>query len=400
MDADLILVGGGLANSLIALAVAARDPSRRILMVDAGAPAGGHTWSFHEPDMNEGQRRWIAPAVACAWRGQEVHFTKFSRRLRTGYASLTSQSLAGAVAACPSVTRIQARADRISAECIETDGNRTLRAPCVVDGTGRVPEAYMALGWQVFVGIELECEAPHNRAIPIIMDARVPQHGGYRFVYTLPFTDRRILIEDTRYTDGAVLDDADCAAAVGAYAAARGWSGAEVRRERGVLPVAMAFDAPAFWAAAAGGAVPVGMRAGLFHPVSGYSLPLAARVAEVVAAHPGDTEIVFAAVRRFALAEARRQSYLRFLSRLLLRAAAPEERRKIMEHFYRLPDALVERFYAGRLTLADQARILIGKPPVPIANALACLRERPLLHDARRKRGYDGPAVLAEEQAL
>jgi choline dehydrogenase-like flavoprotein len=68
MDADLILVGGGLANSLIALSVAASDPGRRILMIDAGAPAGGHTWSFHEPDLNERQRRWIAPAVACELR--------------------------------------------------------------------------------------------------------------------------------------------------------------------------------------------------------------------------------------------------------------------------------------------------------------------------------------------
>ncbi|MCW2317362.1 lycopene beta-cyclase [Rhodoblastus acidophilus] len=384
-DADLILVGGGLANSLIALAVAARDPARRILLVDAGAQAGGHTWSFHQTDLNDRQRQWLAPAIACAWPGQEVRFSRYARRLRTGYASLTSASLAAALAACPSVIRIPARAERISAKRVHIDG-QAWRAPCVIDGTGRIPEAYMALGWQVFVGVELDCAAPHGRDVPIIMDAQVAQNDGYRFVYTLPFTDRRILIEDTRYTDGSVLDEADCLAAIHDYAAKRGWEGAEARRERGVLPVVMAFDAAAFWADAAGGAVPVGMRAGLFHPVTGYSLPLAARVADVAAAHACDTREAFAAVRRFALQEARRQTYSRFLSRLLFRAAEPEQRRRILEHFYRLSEPLIERFYAGRLTLADRARILIGKPPVPIPRALACLSERPLLKAARRKR--------------
>ena len=37
------------------------------------------------------------------------------------------------------------------------------------------------------------------------MDARVPQEGGFRFMYVLPFTSKRLLIEDTRYSDGPEL---------------------------------------------------------------------------------------------------------------------------------------------------------------------------------------------------
>ena len=33
------------------------------------------------------------------------------------------------------------------------------------------------------------------------MDATVPQDGGYRFVYVLPFADRPLLVEDTHYSD-------------------------------------------------------------------------------------------------------------------------------------------------------------------------------------------------------
>ena len=35
----------------------------------------------------------------------------------------------------------------------------------------------------------------------------------------------------------------------------------------------------------------------------------------------------------------------------------------------------MSRFYAGRSTLYDKARVLTGKPPVPIFRALRCLRE-------------------------
>ena len=66
--------------------------------------------------------------------------------------------------------------------------------------------------------------------------------------------------------------------------------------------------------------------------------------------------------------------------------AAPAARRKVLERFYRLPEPLIERFYAGDLTRADQARILIGRPPIRVRDALPCLREAPLIDDLRRKR--------------
>ena len=37
---------------------------------------------------------------------------------------------------------------------------------------------------------------------------------------------------------------------------------------------------------------------------------------------------------------------------------------------------LIERFYAAESTLGDKARILSGKPPVPLGAALNCLIEK------------------------
>jgi lycopene beta-cyclase len=58
---------------------------------------------------------------------------------------------------------------------------------------------------------------------------------------------------------------------------------------------------------------------------------------------------------------------------MLFGAAAPAERWRVLSRFYRLDAQLVERFYAGRSTMADKARILTGKPPVPLGAAVRAL---------------------------
>lgn len=45
----------------------------------------------------------------------------------------------------------------------------------------------------------------HGLAGPIVMDATVAQHDGCRFGQTLPFGPRRVLVEDTYFSDGADL---------------------------------------------------------------------------------------------------------------------------------------------------------------------------------------------------
>jgi lycopene beta-cyclase len=64
------------------------------------------------------------------------------------------------------------------------------------------------------------------------------------------------------------------------------------------------------------------------------------------------------------------------LNRMLFWAARPGERYRVLERFYGLPEALIARFYAARLTGLDKLRILSGKPPVPIRAALRCIGEK------------------------
>ena len=61
---------------------------------------------------------------------------------------------------------------------------------------------------------------------------------------------------------------------------------------------------------------------------------------------------------------------------MLFCAAEPDQRYRIFERFYGLSDPLIRRFYAGRLKWTDKVRVLTGKPPVPVLQALRCLIDR------------------------
>jgi lycopene beta-cyclase len=203
----------------------------------------------------------------------------------------------------------------------------------------------------------------------------VLQRDGYRFVYLLPFGPDRLLVEDTYYSDTPELDATLLRSNIEAYVRARGWSRREmVREERGVLPIVLDADFDSFWPATDAGLPRSGLRAGLFHHTTGYSLPEAAALADDLAGLAAlSSSHVGPWIRERARRRWQAQRLFRMLNRMLFLAAAPAERYRVLQHFYRLPQPVIERFYAGRTGLDDARQILSGKPPVPVLRALRCL---------------------------
>lgn len=365
------LVGGGLANSLIAYRLAAQRPEVPLTIVEADAVGGNHTWCFHAGDLTPGQRAWMSPFVVREWDGYQVRFPDFSRRLSLRYCCVTAERLRSVLAAMPGVSILHDRARAVHADRVELASGRTLAADLVLDGRGARDAPQWELAWQVFLGLQVRLARPHGLADPIIMDATVAQDGAYRFVYCLPFSDTEILIEDTRYQDSRGFDQERLRAEINGYAERMGWTiEAILREEQGALPIVLSGDA----IPARSGPVPVGMRAGLFHPVTGYSLPDAVRLADTIAAQP---ELTTAALHPMMRSVVRTHweghGFSRLLNRLLFLSDAPENRWRIMSRFYKLSEPLIGRLYAGRSSLPDMARILVGRPPVSFMGALASL---------------------------
>src|SRR5687768_7708005 len=392
----LVIAGGGLAGCLAALTFATVRPDVRLLLIEQGEAFGGnHIWSFFEDDVAEEDYWLVEPMIAGRWPGYDVRFPARKRHLPTGYNSLRSDWLDQQVRERlrPDQYRLGAPIAAVEANAVVLGTGARIEADIVVDARGPGAAEALDLGWQKFVGREYRLAAPHGLDRPIVMDACVDQAEGYRFVYCLPFAADRLLIEDTYYATGPELDREalgrrieDYAAAphgldrpivmdacvdqaegyrfvyclpfaadrlliedtyyatgpeldrealgrrIEDYAAAQGWRIAALEREEtGVLPVAMGGDFDAFWPAGEPVAR-IGLRGGFFHPTTGYSLPDAVRTA-ILLARQRDLGALGPLLRAEAARLWRERRFYRLLNRMLFRAAAPERRYRVLEHF-------------------------------------------------------------------
>lgn len=375
----LIICGAGLAGGLAAIALAKRRPDLEVMLVDQAQGIGGnHIWSFFDTDLPE-NGRWVVDQIARRrWPDHEVRFPGRSRVLSVGYNSIQSGDLDAAVRATlePAQLRLGVPVSEIGTRHVRVAGER-LEADCVIDARGPGPTGGLELGWQKFVGRIFRFPEPHRVTRPVIMDANVRQMDGYRFLYLLPVSPTELLIEDTYYSETPALDCSAIDDRLSTFAGSfdRGRPVA-LTPESGVLPVVIRGRLEDLWP----GSDPVprlGLRGGFFHPTTGYSLPDAVTNSLLLAQQrtwePG-------ALHALLHGQAQRlwsnRRFFQLLNRMLFRAAAPDERYRVLEHFYRLPQPTVERFYAARLTALDKLRILTGSPPVPLGRALAALRSK------------------------
>ena len=373
-----MILGGGLAGGLIALALAERRPELDLLLVEQDETLGGnHVWSFFGSDVPTQDRWLLERLVVKGWKGYDVAFPAFRRTLPTTYYSITSERFDRELRATlpPRAILTGARVLSCDATSVRMIDGTTIEAGAVIDARGMRLAGELTGGWQKFVGTMVRLARPHGLERPLVMDATVDQIDGYRFVYCLPFGTHDLFVEDTYYSESDRLDRAALHKRIDDYISDHGWQVEELLyEEHGVLPVVSGGDFDAFWRATGTEIAKAGTRAGLFHPLTGYSLPKAVHYATQLAAR---RDFSPASLLKFSedqgRAAWREGVHVRRLTAMLFGAASPHERYRVLELFYRHPHKMIERFYAGRLTLGDKLRTVSGKPPVPIGRAVAVL---------------------------
>jgi lycopene beta-cyclase len=382
---DILILGGGLAGGLIALAFAHARPELSIGIIEASEKLGGnHIWSFFDSDIGEQDHWLVEPLIGHRWSGYDVAFPDFSRGFDAGYNSIESERLDQVVRETigrETVGRtsggavVQGSVVEVHAESVTLADGREIMAGAIIDARGAGDLATLDCGWQKFMGRLITVEGGHGLTRPVVMDGTVDQSEGYRFVYLLPFDETRVFIEDTYYSDTPTLDVDVLARRIDDYAASRCWVVSNVERtETGVLPVVMGGDFDRYWDSTGAGVAKAGVRAGLFHPLTSYSLPDAVGFATHIAASRAvDGASMSISAQDYARAHWTSGGYYRLLTTMLFRAADPSQRYRVLQRFYGLRPALIGRFYAGHSTILDKIRILAGRPPVKIARAIKAL---------------------------
>lgn len=377
MRFDFLFIGGGLQGVLGALAVLARRPELSVCMIEAEAEIGGnHTWCFHSSDLPVSLAAVVEPLVSRRWSQWQVAFPNLQRTFDKPYAMVTSSGASAAVHRAfdrqvKRRLRLGTKVRHVGRTGAQLDDGSVVEANVVVDARG--PQMLQgACGFQKFVGLELELDAPHDLAAPLVIDANVEQRDGFRFFYVLPISPTRVLVEETFFSDESTLDLDGGARSVLRYASRRRRAVERVvREESGVLPL------PLVWPprpVALDGPLVAGYAGGFFHPTTGYSFPIAARVAEHLASST-EGDVRGGGYSALVAAHERQARFGVLLNRLLFTATPPHARRNVLERFHRLPDDVVERFYALDLTGADRLRVVCGAPPrgVSLRRALSAV---------------------------
>lgn len=402
---DMIIVGAGLSGLLTAWRCLDMNPKLTITLIDASHQiAGDHTWSFNLSDVPAELEEWIKPFIAYQWPRYDVKFPNRKRTLEIPYCTGNSDTLRACVQ--PFIDsgrlnlRLQTQVTDLTEKRVVLKGGDQLTAKCVLDARGFTQNENLFLGYQKFVGHVIETPTAHGLENPIIMDAAVKQIGGYRFVYCLPYTKTKLLVEDTYYTDGDELSGDALDARITAYIKDNlGLTDYKtIHREKGVLPITLAVDADKRYVQRDAGLVQpikIGIRGGYYHAVTGYSCPEAMKTAQLIATLvKGAGDDFHQAVTDEMILHERdhydEENFLRLLNRMLFRAAKPHLRYKVLQRFYGLDEGLIARFYRNRITKKDKLRILMGKPPVPIHKALFNFSEKAFIKRERAQRESAG----------
>jgi lycopene beta-cyclase len=135
---DVILVGGGLANGLIAHFLKEVRPEVSFLLLESENQLGGdHTWSFHGTDVSPHAFEMIKPLISYSWKNYEVHFPKYQREIDISYHSILSRDFHKKL-----MEKLQNRV-RLSCPVKELGKNYVITASgekwdslCVIDGRG------------------------------------------------------------------------------------------------------------------------------------------------------------------------------------------------------------------------------------------------------------------------
>lgn len=369
---DFIFLGGGLASSLVVWRLTETHPQLRCLILEKGLSLGGnHTWSFHTGDVSREALDWLRPVIKKSWNEHSVVFTKFRRTLRSGYHSINSLDFHDYLSKkLSNKIRFSSKVASFTDGCAVLADGEKMYAGLVIDARGTSVSGG-ACGYQKFAGIDVSLHSPHGLSGPVLMDATVTQSDGYRFMYCLPWSSDSLLVEDTYYSDTPNINESHCRLEIMNYIERRGWKVRQVTRsEVGCLPIPFDSSIPFRQSA-------IGVGNQFFHATTGYSLPFAVELAEKLGKVVRLTPDTFKeCISSFYKQAKRRNRFFCFLNRMLFLGAIANQRVRIFERFYSLPQKLVERFYAGRLSWVDKARILVGRPPIPVKKAIQCFNSK------------------------
>ena len=293
MDADVLIAGAGCAGLSLAVYLLDAAPDLEILLLDpresyvrdrtwcfwsgAGHPfedAVRHTWNRWRVLTDRGEVERGSESVAYQCIPADAFYELALDRIERAPRARLTRGV--------SVEGFRQSEDGVTA--VTSAGE--FRAARAYDG--RPPEARPVppgeIHWlQHFVGLEIETAGPaFDPGVATLMDFRIMDGSDIRFMYVLPLDERRALVEDT-FFGGETRPEAEYVDSIRRYIRERlgvdDW--VESHRERGAIPMSTVPPPESPMSRV----TPIGVRAGLARPATGYAFLAIQRQSRRIAVH-------------------------------------------------------------------------------------------------------------------
>lgn len=373
---DLVIVGAGCAGLSLAVHLVEQGiRDRKILLIEPRRSyENDRTWSFWRTDRHPFEscvsRQWLRWRV----RADERTVTRGSSKFpyQTMRADAFYEHALERLRSAPNVevrlgTRVLAVRD--TGDRVEVDTDRgAIRASLVFDSRPRHDAPRRRTGLlQHFLGREVVMPEPvFDPSVAMLMDfSRVAD--GIHFVYLLPTSGRRALVESTWISSTPVSSDT-YRREIARYL--QGRYGSEPtsveREERGVLPMRVSAGVRQ----ATRRVIPIGTRGGAIRPSSGYGFLAIQRFSAEMARRLSRSDLPAPPRMYGARSRVLDGIFLTHLGRVPERA--PE---MFVDLFERVPARSLIRFLSDRGNLLDDLRVIASMPKREFGvAALASLR--------------------------
>lgn len=366
-ETDILILGGGCAGLSLAMRLAAHGADcPRVAVVESRAHyANDRTWCFWDDgsaDLRDlVQQRWSTVAVAHGEQRITVGC------LASPYAMIPAEAFyAHATEQLAANPRVSLTLNEpVLAEPRQVEGLWRVKTPGgeraakrLIDTRPQHAPRRGAMGlWQSFLGHEIECaEDRFDPGTARLMEFPSARGGRISFLYMLPFSPRRALVEMTVF-DPAPFGPDDLAEALDNLVAEEigGAKHVVLRTEHGVLPMGQVVAPPG---RKEDGHVKVGLTAGGARPASGFAFQRIQKWAAACAAA--------LLAGRAPITHAPDPWITRAMDALFLRVlrAHPEEAPRLFVALFALrdPGGLI-RFMSDGATLVDYGAIIVALPP-------------------------------------
>ncbi len=380
-DYDYVVIGAGCAG--LSLSVHMLDAglgARRVLVVDPRTSfPNDRTWCFFDvtrhPFEDAIDHRWRRWRVASEQDVVEQSSDAYAYQYLPG--ERFYQSALARIAAAPTYelalgTRALSVRDAGDHVIVETDGGPvtarlafdgrpgTARTfPGAEDGTREVRLLQHFRGWFIETP-----EPAFDPEVATLMDFRVDQSRGIHFLYTLPMSERRALVEDT-YFSTEVLGQQAYEATLRGHLAKRGVEEYVItHEERGVIPM----TTESFEQRSASRIYRIGLVGGMARPATGYAFLAIQRFSSAMARALASASLEEAPAPPPAHTKRTQILDRCFLSHL---EEHPEEAPAIFTRLFdRVPPEILVRFLSETSSFSDDFCIMRSLPTRPFAQSM------------------------------